>query len=181
MTRPGRHRRRRLGQGARALAGLVAALALGLGGGAAYAYVTSSARGTGTAVVGGVPSRVTVEAATGTVANELRPGGSTTGNELQPGGSGDLLVTLQNANPFPVTLTGLSQNGSVTVLGGSGCTAANAGVSVTARTDLSITIPSGTNTVSVPDGISMSSASDSGCQGASFDIPVVVTVRQGSS
>jgi predicted ribosomally synthesized peptide with SipW-like signal peptide len=149
------------------LFGAVAALVLGLSGGAAFAYFTSSGSGSGTANAGTVSS-VTVEAATGLVSNQL-----------QPGTSGDLLITINNPNSTALKLVSVSQNGSVTVAGGSSCTGATSGVTIPTQSGLTLTIPTGTATVVVPDGAAMSTSSASGCQGASFQVPVSISVEQG--
>ena len=86
--------------------GAVVALVLGLGAGAAYGYFSSTGSGTGSTTAGTVQS-VTVVAASGTVSSELIPGGN-----------GDLLVAIDNPNSYSVTITGISQNGPVTVVGG---------------------------------------------------------------
>jgi hypothetical protein len=148
------------------LIGAVAALSIGLGSGAAYAHFTSSGHGSGAATVG-TPSPVTVVAASGTVSSDL-----------QPGSSADLLIEVDNPDSQSLTLTGLSENGStVTVVGGSGCT--TSGVSVPTVTGLSITVPPGTNVIHVPNGAAMSASSVTGCQGATFRIPVLITVQEG--
>jgi len=142
------------------------ALVVGLGSGAAYAYWTSHGSGSGVASAGSTQS-VTVVAASGTPSSLLIPGASA-----------DLLVELNNTNTYAVTITGISQNGSVSAVGGSGCT--TTGVSVPTQTGLNISVASGTGVVvHVPNGASMSTASASGCQGASFQIPVTLTVHKG--
>lgn len=149
------------------LIGAMAALVIGLSGGAAFAYFTSSGSGIGVTSIGS-PSAVTVEAATGTVSNQL-----------QPGGSGDLLMTIDNPNSYSLKLISVSQNGSVASSGGNSCTGATSGVTVPTHSGLAISIPSGTNTIVVRNGVSMSSSSASGCQGASFQVPVLITVERG--
>ena len=150
------------------LAGAVAALTMGIGGGAAYGYFTSSGSGSGVTTVG-TSSPVTVLNATGSVTNKL-----------YPGSTGDLRVTINNPNTYSVTITSVTGNGSVTGTGGVG-TCANTGVTVTpGQSGLTITVAPG-NPVSVviPGAVSMNSTSDSGCQGATFDIPVNLTVQEG--
>ena len=155
------HRARR----ASILVGAVAALVIGLGSGAAFAYFTSVGSGSGRATTG-TAKRVTVIAATGTVKSKMIPGGSA-----------DLLVELDNPNSFPVVITDISQNGALSVVGGTNCTAANSGVSVPTQSGLDVTIPTGDTLVHVPNGASMSSTSNSGCQGASFELPISLTVH----
>lgn len=141
-------------------------LAVGLGTGSAYAYFTSSGNGSGTAATGTLQN-VTIDAATGTPASLL-----------QPGGTADLTLTLDNPNPFAVTIVGIQGNGSPTPAGGVG-TCVTTGVTVPLLTGLNVTLPSGTGqTVHIPNAAAMSTASDSGCQGASFHLPVIVTVHK---
>lgn len=140
--------------------------ALGLFGGTAYAYLSASGSGSGTATAGTLqPVAITATAApTGT---------------LLPGGSADLALKITNPNPFTVTLTGLSAGvGVVAVTGTAGCTAANATVSVTAKTGLAIPLAPGVNTVHIVTGAAMGTHSASACQHATFSIPVKLTVRQ---
>jgi len=154
-------------------------LALGLATGGAFAYFSSSGSGTGSGSVG-ILGAVNLETVTGTPSSDLIPGGSA-----------DLTLTLDNTNSYPVTITAISQDGLVTVSGGSGCTSdtgtwpsgvtpGNSGVSVNTLSGLSITVGAGPGNVvvQIPGGASMTTSSDTGCQGASFDIPVTVTVQQ---
>lgn len=153
----------------RFLTALTVAVALtGALAGGVYAYWKTSGSGSGSASVGTAQS-VTVQAvASGTPASAL-----------QPGGSAELLVQLSNPNSYTVMLVGIAENGTtVTPVGGSGCTSANAGVSVPTQTGLTIPVAAGTNVVHIPSGAAMSSGSASGCQGASFQIPVTVTVQR---
>ena len=161
--RPGRKAVRRR---AVALVGSVAIL-MGVAAGSAWAYWSTSGSGSGSAKAGS-PTAVTVDAAAGS---------PSTG--LVPGGSADLVLTLDNPNGSAVTIVGVAQKGTANVVGGSGCTAANAGVSVRSQTRLSVPVAPGTGvTVHVPNGVSMSGSSDGGCQGASFHVPVTVTVQR---
>jgi hypothetical protein len=148
---------------------LVSAVAIlvGISAGSAWAYWSTSGSGSGFAKTESVAA-VTVDAATGS---------PSTG--LVPGGSADLVLTLNNPNGSAVTIVGVSENGTVGVVGGNGCTAANATVSVPSQTGLSLPVAPGTGvTVHVPNGVSMSGSSDGGCQGASFHIPVTLVVQR---
>jgi hypothetical protein len=146
------------------LLGAILALAAGLGSGAAYAYWTAGGSGFGTATTA-TPHAVTLVAASGTVSDKL-----------SPGGTAELLIRLDNPNTHPVTITGISGSGEVLVPDRAACN--TSGVSVPTRNDLSITVDTGFGVVvSIPHGSAMSLASDSGCQGATFQIPVTLTVR----
>ena len=151
--------------------GLSGVLTLAIGGGAALAFWRTTGSGSGASSVGTAQS-VTVQAvASGTPATTLIPGGS-----------GELLIQISNPNTYAVTLTSVTQNGSVSSTGTSGCS--TTGVTVPTKTGLTITVAAGTaggaviTVVHIPNGAAMSTASDSGCQGATFQIPVTVTVQR---
>jgi hypothetical protein len=149
------------------LVGIVVALVTGLGAGTAFAFFEGSGSGSKGATIG-TPAPVTVLAATGTPSTELIPGGTA-----------DLTLTLDNPNSYPVVITGISQDGSVTVSGGIG-TCSTTGVSVPTQSGLSYTVQSGsTVVVHIANGAAMATDSDSGCQGASFEVPVTITVEKG--
>jgi hypothetical protein len=153
--------------------GAVVALVLGLGAGTAFAYFTSTGHGSGAASTG-TPLSVTVLQASGTVTNKL-----------YPGGSGDLRVKLDNPNSYPVTIVAIAAgSGTVTSSGGVGaCT--NTGVSVSPQSGLNIPVASDASpptypvSVIIPGGVSMSTNSDSGCQSATFQVPITITVQKG--
>lgn len=96
---------------------------------------------------------------------------------LLPGGSADVILRVDNHNTFAVTLTNATFTGSLGVTGGSACTSANAGVTFANRTGLSIAVPAGTSLVHLPGAASMSVSSANGCQGATFSMPVSITVQ----
>jgi hypothetical protein len=154
------------------LVGAVVALALGLGGGAAYAYFTSHGSGTGSATAGTLQP-VTVTAFTG---------GDTPSTTLLPNGTADVILRVQNLNAFAVTLVSVSGGpGAITVSGGSGCTAGNSGVSFLNQSGLTDAIAgsgSGTTFIDLSGAASMTTASVTGCQGATFNIPVTITVHK---
>ncbi len=150
----------------RLLVALGVVVLLGFGG-AALAVFTSTGQGSG-AVADGTATTVTVQA----VAS-----GSPT-STLVPGGPADLIVQVQNPGSQTVRITGISQNGAATPVGGGGCTSSNDGVTVPSETGLSITVAPGTQVLHVAAAASMSLSSASGCQGLSFDIPVTLTVQQ---
>ena len=151
----------------RFVAALALVVVLGLAGGAAFAFFTSSGNGQASGT-DGTASTVTVQAvATGSPSSTL-----------VPGGSADLIVQVQNPNTLTVKITSISQNGSATPVGGSGCTTVNDGVTVPSETGLSMPVAPGTQVVHVAGAASMASSSASGCQGASFDIPVTLTVQE---
>jgi hypothetical protein len=133
---------------------------------AASAYWTASGAGTGSATTGTMA--VSVSATTGTP-----------GTPLLPGGTGDVSLKVNNPNGFAVTLTAVTGNGSITAAGGAGsCT--TTGVTFSAQTGLSQNIPGNSTDVDVdlPGAASMNATSQTGCQGATFTIPVTIAVQK---
>src|SRR2546423_7721588 len=105
---------------------------------------------------------------------------ATTSATLYPGVSGDVLIKLDNPNPYAVTVTAVTGSGSITAdAGHSGCT--TTGVTFTNQTGLSLVIPAksggvdGVLQTTLTGATSMSNASLNACQGATFTIPVTLT------
>ena len=137
-------------------------LTAGLGSGAAYAFYTSSGSGSGTASIGTLKN-VTLVSATGTVTDKLIPGGK-----------GDVTLTVNNTNAFPVTLVKADPNGTPS---SSAC--GTTGVTFAPQDSLNDPIAAnGPTTVTLPNAASMSAASDPACQGATFSIPVTITEQK---
>jgi hypothetical protein len=134
---------------------------------AAFAYFDSTGHGTGNATNGTAPT-ITIQAVASGSPNST----------LLPGSTGDLLVQVQNPSSFTLTIVGISQNGTATPEGGSGCTSSNDGVSVPTESGLSMPLAPGTSVVHFAGAAAMSLSSASGCQAASFDIPVTLTVQE---
>ncbi|WP_406829449.1 hypothetical protein ABEG17_10610 [Pedococcus sp. KACC 23699] len=164
-----RHPRRRADAGRRAARALVAvATTLALSatvGGAAFAVWSSTGTGSGTATTG-----IVVALTTNSVAAPI--------SGAYPGGPAvDLNLVVSNPNPVPVRITAVSLDGSRSVLvnGASGtCTAPPVAVSATGR---SITLAANASNVSitVPGAMTFGTTMASGCQGATFTVPVVLT------
>jgi hypothetical protein len=167
---PTSHRRPR--RHAARLAAGAAALAVLAGAGVAYAAWTAS--GTGTA------------GAKATTFQPLTVSAGATTALLYPGGSADAVVSITNPNPFPVKITQIGQDTTpgkyVSSDQGASCTDASGS---THPTGVTLTTATGTPLASVPANssapvtltgkVTMSAASDNGCQGATFAIPVTVT------
>ena len=137
--------------------------------GAALAYWRSSGTGSGSGHAGTLQT-VTVAAFVGGDAphSYLLPGGSTA----------DVILRVSNPNAYAVTLVSVVGNGTITPdAGHASCT--TTGVTFTNQTALSISIPAGSSLVDLPGSASMSAASSNGCQGATFSIPVAITVHKG--
>lgn len=148
-----RHRNRKL-----AIVALSATAVLGAS--AAFAAWTVGGGGTGTA--------------TATSSLNLTTSVATTTAALYPGITGaSLYLTVNNPNPFAVAITSVNANGAATAdAGHPGCV--TTGVSYT-TTAVTRTVPAnGSLSFTVPS-VAMSNASDTGCQGATFTIPVTFT------
>jgi hypothetical protein len=143
-------------------------LAAGLSTGVAAAYWTGGGTGSGSAAAGTAAPLTTVTAT------------ASASSLLYPGGSAHLTLTVRNPNPYAVTITSVTGNGLVTASGGSGL-CVTTGVSFSPPTaGLPFTVPAavgavqGTVVATLEGAAQMSSASDSGCQGATFTIPVAL-------
>jgi hypothetical protein len=143
---------------------VVGILALG---GAAYAYFTSHGSGSGHGSTGTM-STITLSATAGSPSTSL-----------YPGGTGDVSLAVNNPNAYAVTLVSVSGNGAITPDSGhSACT--TTGVTFSNQSGLSTTIPGSTTNyqVHLSGAVSMSTSSSNGCQGATFTIPVTITVEK---
>jgi hypothetical protein len=121
-------------------------------------------------------------------------------NQLYPGGAGDVVVTISNSNPYPVTVTGVNLPTSTTYATGysnptltttqSGCTSSTSDVSwsystTTSGTAHTLTTPlivgaSGNAnnplTVTFTSDASMTSSAPAACEGAYFSMPSLTGV-----
>lgn len=150
-----------------AVAGAVLLVVVGCG--VAVAVWSTTGSGAGAARTGTLQA-VTVTAVTAT---------DSPSSTLVPGGSADVILRLSNPNGVAVQVYSVTANGAVTAdAGHAGCT--TTGVSFAApTTPVGTTLPaSSTTLVHLPGAASMSTASLSACQGATFSIPVTVTVHQ---
>ena len=152
-----------------AVATTVAALAVV---GLVYAAWTTNGSGSGYAKAGTAQALSTIDVSAGISAT------------LYPGGTGDVVIKISNPNPYPVTVTAVSANGSVTPDGAhSGCSPS--GVTFTNQTGLSISVPAkvgatnGETQTSLTGAAAMSNASVDACQGAVFTIPVTISGASG--
>ena len=146
-----------------AAAAAISAGAVGMN--AAAAYFTSSGSGSGSASSGTIT--VEVSAATGTPSTPL-----------YPGSTGDVTLKLDNPNDVAVTVKMVEGNGTITAdAGHSSCSPT--GVTFTdATVNTALPANSTDDEIDLPGAASMSTASANGCQGASFTVPVKVTVQE---
>jgi hypothetical protein len=104
-------------------------------------------------------------------------------NQLYPGTDGDVLVQIHNPNPYPVTVTQIGTgSGSVSATGGTG-TCTTTGVSLNSPQTVSIAVPANGDSAetTVTDAAHMSGSTQTGCQGATFTIPVSLTGASNAS
>lgn len=159
----------RLSRGQKIALGIVGVVAL-IGGGVGLAAWLAGGTGTG--------------AATATEAVPLEVTGGTTTASLYPGATGNISVTIANDNPYPVKVTNIESDGTITSDAGSACDAST-GVSYFdsgTTDDVDFTIPAnGSTNVTLDGAVKMSNASHTTCQGATFTIPLTATGESAAS
>jgi hypothetical protein len=131
--------------------------------GIAFAYFTSNGSSTASADTGSL--RVSIAATAGTPSSPLLPGGP----------AGDVALEVNNPNNAAVTLISVVGDGAITASGG--CTAPD--VTFANQTGLQISIPANSTDyqVDLSGAASLSASSPNDCQGATFSIPVTITVE----
>lgn len=148
-------RRRLIGVGI----SVVALTAAGL----VYAAWTTSGSGSGYAKAQSSQALTTVDVSASTAAT------------LYPGASGNVQIRISNPNPYPVRVTSVAGNGAITADAGH-ATCVTTGVSFANQTGLTLDVAAGGTLDRTFNGAaSMTNASDNGCQGATFTIPVSLT------
>ena len=146
----------------RVIGGAVVILCLGVAS-LVYAAWTSTGSGSGYAKAQTAQALTTVDVS------------ATTAATLYPGATGNVQLRISNPNPYPVRVTSVAGNGTITASGGIG-TCTTTGVTYTNQTGLTIDVPAaGATTSTLTGAASMSNASENGCQGATFTIPVTLT------
>lgn len=144
-------------------------LCLLTGAGGAYAYWATVGAGSG-AATNGTMATVSVEALV--AGDGLR-------NTLVPGGTADVAVRALNPNSFPVQVYAIRGNGAAAADSNHpGCT--TTGVTfVDPAVPLAVSIPANSSIlIALPNAAAMSLASSSGCQGATFSLPVTLEARK---
>jgi hypothetical protein len=147
----------------RVVAGL-SGLALVLSVGTASAYWTGGGIGAGASTTGTLAPVTLMGLVAETPSSTLVPGGP----------AGDVVAKIDNQNAFNVTLVSIAASGPVTA--SNGCTPT--GVSLTTPTNLPLTITPGTNVYHLAGAATMGPTSASACQGATFSIPITITVHK---
>jgi hypothetical protein len=96
---------------------------------------------------------------------------------LYPGADGNVLIKINNPNPYAVQVTDVTGNGTITADSGHSTCGSDAGhptgVTFTNQTGLTLNVPASGNTqTTLSNAAHMSNASDDSCQGATFTVPV---------
>lgn len=147
------------------------ALCLATGVGGAYAYWATIGAGSG-AATNGTMATVTVQALVA---------GDSPQDTLVPGGTADVAVRAFNPNGFEVKVHAISGNGAATAdANHPACTTTGVTfIDPAAPLTPAITIPANTSVlITLPGAAAMSTASPSGCQGATFSLPVTLEARK---
>jgi hypothetical protein len=142
---------------------IVTAVAL-IGAGGAFAYFTQGGSSAASASVGhGLAVHTTVTVPVGTV---LYPGGP----------KGGFTITVQpSAAPVRITDIEPDASRSVLVTGAPGCPGTV--VTLTAQHNLTLDVDATAVTRNYPNAVSLDASAPNACQGATFEIPVLLTGR----
>lgn len=128
--------------------------------GLVYAAWTASGGGQGYAKASSAQALATVDVS------------ASTGATLFPGADGDVLIRVSNPNAYPVRVTGVAGSGAITADSGHPA-CVTTGVTYTDQSGLTVDVSAGGQTQTTLSGAAhMSNASDNGCQGATFTVPV---------
>ncbi|MEZ2389753.1 hypothetical protein AB6813_09430 [bacterium RCC_150] len=150
---------------------MAAVLSLVLGVGTAYAYWSTIGIGSGSAA-NGTMQAVTVDAFVA---------GDTPSTTLVPGGTADVIVRASNSNAFAVQVYSFTSNGTTTA-DASHPLCTTTGVTFNAPAaplSPAVSIPANSSVlITLPGAATMSTASQSSCQGAVFQLPVTMAVRK---
>jgi len=166
MTGRLRPARRASGRTRRGVVLLLAVVAgLGIGTGTGWAYFSTTGHGAGTAQAG----RLSVQVL------DAGDGSSAVSAALLPGEQGPATIRVHNTQPVALTLLAVTATGPART-SASGCDPAALQFHDQAGLAL-ILEPGSTQDLQLPDAVSLSVDAGPGCQGASFRIPVSVTVR----
>ena len=117
--------------------------------------------------------------ATGDAATDMHRGSTIraygdTDGLLTPGGRVDLVLELHNHSDAAMTVTAISPAGGATVVDG-GCSVDGALITALPQTKTIVLAP-GEDTVVVPLGVYMDKSTREPCTGATFRVPVYVTL-----
>jgi hypothetical protein len=134
-----------------------------LAGSIAFAAWTATGSGSGFAEATNAQALTTVDVSASTSAT------------LYPGATGDVTLSIDNPNPYPVTVTDVVGSGPIDSDATAECDAST-GVTFADQTGLSLDVPAGGDaTFTLGGSAQMDNSSHTSCQGAVFTIPVTLT------
>ncbi|HEX6843775.1 MAG TPA: hypothetical protein VF235_01550 [Actinomycetota bacterium] len=113
-----------------------------------------------------------------TTAQSLTTSANTPTADLYPGAVGDLEITIDNPNPYPVQVTQIARTADPIVSDAGAACDASTGVSTNGAWPLvvAIDIAAGSSTTTTLNNVvAMDNTSDDSCQGATFTVPVTVS------
>jgi hypothetical protein len=132
-------------------------------GSVAFAAWTATGSGSGYAKATNAQALTTVDVSASTTAT------------LYPGATGDVLLSIHNPNPYPVTVTDVVSVGAIDSNTTAACDGST-GVTFTDQTGLDLDVPAGADaTFTLSGSVAMDNSSHTSCQGAVFTIPVTLT------
>lgn len=134
-----------------------------LAGSIAFAAWTATGSGSGYAKATSAQALTTVDASASTTAT------------LYPGATGDVLLSIENPNPYPVTVTDVVSVGAIDSDTTAACDGST-GVTFSDQTGLALNVPAAADaTFTLSGSVEMDNSSHTSCQGAVFTIPVTLT------
>ncbi len=146
-----------------AVAASVAAMVVAAG---AITFGAWTVTGTGAGYARAVTASVTTNVVSPVTVTGLYPGGP----------ARDVMLSVNNPNAFPITITEVAAGAGAITSDNATCTTGPTGVSFTNTTGLSqLVAAGGTEAFTLSGKATMSSSSVNACQGAIFTIPVTLT------
>jgi hypothetical protein len=142
--------------------------------GLVYAAWTTNGTGSGYAKAKTAQALSTVDVSASTTAT------------LYPGADGDVLIKIHNPNPYPIRVTDISGNGTISADAGHSTCGSDGtrptGVTFTDQSSLTVDVAANSDTqTTLSNAAHMSNASDNSCQGATFTIPVSLSGASNAS
>lgn len=145
---------------------------------AVAAAATASTMAFGAAAYWRAQGAGTVAGQVGTLAGATASASGAAG-ALVPGGSADLTVSVANPNAFSVTVDAIATDPGGTMTSSSPSCDAAALLTVTVGSVAATTLAAGTSTdVVLAGAVALDASAPQACQGATFSIPLIVTVRR---
>ncbi|HEX2039730.1 MAG TPA: hypothetical protein VHF47_08365 [Acidimicrobiales bacterium] len=114
--------------------------------------------------------------------------GSSAAAQLYPGSNGDIVVVINNPNPYKIAVSSVGSGTVADITSdASGCSGTGTGLSYRWSGDLSVTTTApvvaanGTYTLTITNGLAMSNSVVDACSGATFGIPLSAKAQSTTS